>query len=246
MTEPKLHPKGAGPNKVNARDIAAATGFRIQAVLGMLARRDNVKREPTIWTRVTGKKLVSMSGGGQTHQDVYEEYQAFPGLEWDYRTTDAWADIPQFEGLEIIRRCRAYRRAHELYVPRLREWFFQDEPEPTREVTRVEDVDTTVVQMRFQRGYADGWYFAYQAPGTGYRFLSRRNGKVFVITPRGHVRSWGDGPALARKPSEGDEWNLMLNGENVILRWIGSRWETPDALDAGTLAKIVTHRRGAA
>ena len=151
--------------------------------------------------------------------------------------------LPEAQGLDIIRRCRAYRIACNLFVPNLRPALAAlaaAEPEPEREITRVDDVDTTVVEITFQRGYAPGWFFAYQPPnGRRYPFLNRRNGKVLVVTPQNKLRAWGDGPGL-----EVDEWNLMVNGENVSLRPHGSRWETPEALDADTVEKIVTHRGG--
>ena len=46
MANPKLHRKGAPAGWVNAREIASATGFRIQAVLQMLSSNDDEKREP--------------------------------------------------------------------------------------------------------------------------------------------------------------------------------------------------------
>ena len=74
MAEPKLHSKGAPAGWINSREIAGTTGFRIQAVLQMLFSSTAVKREPTIWSRVK-----------KTNPDrsmVWEEYEAFPGLEW--------------------------------------------------------------------------------------------------------------------------------------------------------------------
>ena len=254
--DPKLHRKGAPAGWINAREIAAVTGFRIQAVLQMVSKRGGQKREPTIWTRVTGREWKDMPGGGQSKVAVWEEYEAFPGLEWSYRPqtvthpdffrsggSDAHC-FPEDDGLEIIRRCRAYRIAAHLYVPRLRPALAAlldtDEPEPEREITRVDDVDTTVVEITFQKGYASGWYFAYQPPGgQRYPFLHRRNGKVLVVTPRNWLRAWGEGPG-----NEATEWRLMVNGENAIFRARGSRWETRRCtLDAGTVDKIVTHRR---
>ena len=85
MTDPKLHRNGAPAGWINARDIASTTGFRIQAVLGMISKEGDEKREPTIWSRVTGRKWVDMPGGGREHRAVYEEYEAFPGLYWPYR-----------------------------------------------------------------------------------------------------------------------------------------------------------------
>ena len=254
MANPKLHRKGAPAGWINSREIAGTTGFRIQAVLQMLFSSKVVKREPTIWSRVTGHEWKDMPGGGQSKVAVWEEYEAFPGLEWPtaYRPETVEDEmffryggsdktcLPEAQGLDIIRRCRAYRIACNLYVPRLREGLLAtDEPEPEREITRVDDVDTTVVEIGFQRGYASGWFFAYQPPnGRRYPFLNRRNGKVLVVTPGRKLRAWGDGPG-----NEGVEWRLMVNGENVVLRWHISRWETPDPLDAATVEKIVTHRR---
>ena len=108
----------------------------------------------------------------------------------------------------------------------------------------VDDIDTTVVEITFQRGYARGWYFAYQGSQGRYPFLGRRNGKVLVITPRRKLRAWGDGPTVAT-PNVGDEWAVMVNGENVVLLWHGSRWESADPIDADTVHKIVSHRAGA-
>ena len=85
MADPKLHRRGAPAGWINAREIAAATGFRIQAVLQMLSSKDHMKREPTIWTRVKEYKWKDMPGGGRTKAAVWEEYEAFPGLSWPYR-----------------------------------------------------------------------------------------------------------------------------------------------------------------
>ena len=201
-----------------------------------------------------------MPGGGREYRDVYEEYEAFPGLYWSFRPqTVEHPDFfryggsddfcfPEAEGLEIIRRCRVFRTHLGLYVPAAKPGLLDDSEELAevnqgREVTLVDDIDTTVVEITFQRGYSRGWYFAYQGSQGRYPFLGRRNGKVLVITPRRRLRAWGDGPTTAT-PNVGDEWAVMVNGENVVLRWRGSRWESADPIDVDTVDKIVSHRRG--
>ena len=147
MAEPKLHRKGAPPGWINAREIAQTTGHRIQSVLQMISSTDSQKRDPTIWTRIIGRKWVDMPGGGREHKAVYEEYEAFPGLEWPYRPQTVTHEtffraggsddfcFPEAEGLEIIRRIRAYREAHDLFVPSLPDGFFDmiDAAELTRD-----------------------------------------------------------------------------------------------------------------
>ena len=138
------------PGWISARKIAATTGFRMSAVISMLANKSDQKREPTIWTRVTGKEWVDMPGGGREHRDVYEEYEAFPGLEWPYRPQTVTHEVffryggsndfclPEAEGLDVIRRCREYRQALDPphFVPHLPAGFFAGAADADAEFTR--------------------------------------------------------------------------------------------------------------
>ena len=136
MADPKRHREGVPDGWVNARYIARTTGHRIQSVLQMLSSSKSQKREPVIWTKVVGKKWVDMPGGGREHRDVYEEYEAFPGLEWPYRPQTVTHEdffrtggsddhcFPEAEGLDIIRRIRTWREANTLGVPNLPDGFF--------------------------------------------------------------------------------------------------------------------------
>ena len=136
MAEPKLHRKGAPKDWINAQDISATTGHRIQSVLQMISSRKSQKRGSTIHTRVKGYEWKDMPGGGREKVAVWEEYEAFPSLEWPYRPQTVTHEdffraggsddfcFPEAEGLEIIRRIRTYREAHDLHVPNLPDGFF--------------------------------------------------------------------------------------------------------------------------
>ena len=245
---------------LDARDIARATGFRIQAMLGMLSKRETLKREPTIWTRVTGREWLDMPGGGREHRQVWEEYEAFPGLSWIYRPQRVkdpavylrWGGdydfcFPESEGFDIIKRCRAWRTACNLRVPPLPAGFYPEgDDTSTEEANAPKEVEVmgtnvsnaTIINMRFQPGHNLGWAYAFQHPGaTRHPFLNRRNGKVLVLTPRNRLRAWGRGNT--GNPQVGDTWEVMVNGEHATLEWIGSRWQTRDPLEAGIRAKMV-------
>ena len=180
MANPPLSTKGAAPaGWISAREIATTTGERMSAILNMLDNKNDEKREPTIWTRVTGQKWVDMPDGGRTLQDQYEEYEAFPGLYWSYRcqtVTDPVFDryggsddhcLPESEGLDVIRRIRAYKKAADLYVPHLPDGFFDriTEPEktaPTENIAEKTRDDLIVHAMRNypldgRRTKREGW-----------------------------------------------------------------------------------------
>ena len=110
-----------------------------------------------------------MPGGGREHRDIYEEYEAFPGLEWPYRPQTVTHEdffraggsddfcFPEAEGLEIIRRVRTYREAHSLYVPNLPDGFFDmiDAAELTRDQKIVHAIRTYPADGR--RTKRQGW-----------------------------------------------------------------------------------------
>ena len=195
MADPKLHRRGAPAGWINAREIAATTGFRMSAVINMLASRKETKRDPTIHTRVIGKKWVDIPGGGMEHRDVWEKYEAFPGLSWPYRPQTVTHEdffrfggsdkfcLPEPEGLDVIRRCRAYREAANLYVPHLPDGFFDGATDADAEMTRDERI------IHAMRTYpADGRRTKRQ--GWPYLRDLRRHADIGDITAADRKRLW--------------------------------------------------------
>ena len=194
MADPKLHRRGAPAGWINAREIAAATGFRIQAVLQMLSSKDHMKREPTIWTRVKEYKWKDMPGGGRTKAPVWEEYEAFPGLSWPYRcqtVTDPvffrYGGSDDFclrahIGEDVIRRCRAYREACNLSVPPLPSALHGlNSDEPARLSPRDQRIVEAMRSYTGTRSWRHGWPWLRKL---------RRHAEMPDITSKERKRLW--------------------------------------------------------
>ena len=80
--------------------------------------------------------------------------------------------------------------------------------------------------LRFERGWQQFWNCKNSGPYAETLKRARRR-PVAVITPRDKVRFWGELEA-----------EVQLNGVPLELVFLGSRWETPEPLSPGNVAKI--------
>ena len=236
MSIPKTHKKAAPEGWLNHYEISQWTGNSIHNTISLLSNK--------------GQRT------GPYYQGYYDEAHKWietehwdNHFEWEYESYEVEDPdfvreggvhrfcLPEDPALDVIRIIRKYRIAKEKFVPTLPDGFLEDDGEPTpppREPERqVYDVRAT-----FQRGYRSGWAFFYQENSNRrYPFLKRRNGRVLVLTPQNYLRAWGDGNSDG-EPTRGDTWDIIVNGEQATLAWIGSRWQTAAPLDVDVRDKL--------